>query len=246
MRAQTPLALRLLHENMHGEVVLRGNESNWGWSTTAGQIRKKRRESFLTAPVAGIGDNPRVLEVGCGTGTFSGTISSVYSSLTCIDISDPLLRAASERYQQIDFKKEDIHQTSFPDASFDLVLGCSVLHHLDWDLALREIRRILKPRGQLRFSEPNLLNPQIFLQKNWPWLKRRLGDSPDEYAFTPGQIRRSLEKLDFSNIQVNAFEFLHPATSPSMIPMVIKLEAALERTPMGRFGGSIKIAATRP
>jgi ubiquinone/menaquinone biosynthesis C-methylase UbiE len=166
--------------------------------------------------------------------------------LTCIDISDVLLAAASQKHPKVVFKKEDIHQTHFQDATFDLVLGCSVLHHLEWDLALREIHRILKPGGQLRCSEPNLLNPQIFLQKNWGWLKRRLGDSPDEYAFTPGEIRRSLTQQGFANISVTPFEFLHPATPSPLIPAVIKLEELISKGPLVSFAGSIKIVAFRP
>jgi len=34
------------------------------------------------------------------------------------------------------------------------------------------------------FAEPDMLNPQITLQKNIPALKRRLGDTPDETAFS--------------------------------------------------------------
>src|SRR5215471_5911669 len=243
MRANVPLAKRVLHEDQHGQVILATDESNWGWNTAAGEIRKERRAKFLTDVGPAVTHDAAVLEIGCGTGTFTGAIASRFTHLTCIDISEPLLAVASKRYPNVLFKKDDIHRTHFSDSTFDLVLGCSVLHHLELDLALREIRRILKPGGQLRCSEPNLLNPQIYLQKNWGWLKRRLGDSPDEYAFTTGQIRQSLVAAGFTRLDVAPFEFLHPGTPKALISTITKLEELISKTPLVNFAGSIKIVA---
>ena len=48
---------------------------------------------------------------------------------------------------------------AFPEASCDVVFGVSVLHHLELDTALREIRRVLKPHGVMIFAEPLDINP---------------------------------------------------------------------------------------
>ena len=242
---QVPLSDRVNREAEHGRVILATDESNWGWSTPAGQIRRQRRADFLTKGFSGLPPRPKVLEVGCGSGTFTTDISQAFDDLVSIDVSEVLLEAARAKCPKVRFEKADIHQTAFKDGSFDLVVGCSVLHHLAWDVALREIGRLLRPGGQLRFSEPNLLNPQIYVQKNWSWLKRRLGDSPDEYAFTPGQIRSSLERAGFEDIAVKPFEFLHPHVPRPLIESVIGLEAWLERTPVRWIAGSIKISAQR-
>jgi SAM-dependent methyltransferase len=235
---------RIARETRHARAILEQNESNWGWSTPAGLIRRARRVEFLTA-----GARPprgwKVLEVGCGTGTFTGDLARAYQQLTAVDVAEVLLAEAARRHPGVRFERQDIHATSFPDSTFDLVLGCSVLHHLDWNLALKEIGRILKPRGQIRFSEPNLINPQIFLQKNWMWLKRRMGDSPDESAFTPAQIRASLLGAGFVDVSAAPFEFLHPATPAPLIAPVVRLERLVERTPLVYMAGSIKITASR-
>ena len=241
----TGLDERIARERQHGHVILATGEANWGWRTPAGQIRKARRDALLSAPVPGLAE-PRVLEVGCGTGTFTSVLSQAFSNLTAIDVSDVLLEEAKKRTPRADFRNEDVHRMSFPDASFDLVVGCSVLHHLDWNLAVREIARILRPGGRIRFSEPNMLNPQVALQKTWGWLKKRLGDSPDESAFTPGQIRRSLEGAGFVEIEARAYEFLHPSTPRPLIGGIIAVESLLEKTPLRAIGGSIRVEARKP
>jgi len=240
------LSDRLERERAHGKVILEGQESNWGWRTPAGQVRRERRARYLTESPSTLENPVKVLEVGCGTGTFTGDFSSRFADLTAIDISDSLLEVAAQRFPAVKFLNADIHATPFQSASFDLVVGCSVLHHLEWDAALKEILRVLRPGGALRFTEPNLLNPQIFLQKTWPWLKKRMGDSLDETAFTPQRIRRSLERAGFTSVSAEPFEFLHPATPAAWIPAVERLESWVERTPLRQIAGSIKISAQRP
>jgi SAM-dependent methyltransferase len=235
---------RLERERRHGLEILRTQESNWGWNTPAGKIRWQRRLDYLASALDEKDGN--VLEIGAGTGTFTVGLASVYRHLTAIDISPDLLKVAAQKAPRVTFQCADAHELSFPDSTFDAVVGCSVLHHLDWGRALKSFFRVLRPGGIVRFSEPNLLNPQIFLQKTLPALKRALGDSPDEYAFTGGRIRRDLVGAGFSSISVRPYEFLHPSTPVAMIDMVQKLEALLDRMPLRHFGGSLLIEARRP
>jgi SAM-dependent methyltransferase len=57
----------------------------------------------------------------------------------------------------------DAHHTPYPDAAFDLVIGDGILHHLDLDVALGEVHRVLKPGGRAVFREPRLDNPLLKL-----------------------------------------------------------------------------------
>ena len=72
------------------------------------------------------------------------------------------------------------------------------------------------------------------------------GDSPDEYAFTAWQIRRSLRDIGFDAIAVRAFEFLHPGTPARLISFVVKLEDWASRTALNEIGGSLLIEAVKP
>jgi ubiquinone/menaquinone biosynthesis C-methylase UbiE len=235
---------RLERERAWAQGVLETDERNWGWSTPAGRMRWRRRADFLAATDAGPG--ARVLELGMGSGTFTGELGAAFPGLLAIDVSPELARKARERFPAVRVALMDAHRLALGDASIDAVVGCSVLHHLDWERAFHEIARVLRPGGALRFSEPNLANPQIFVQKNVPLVKRWVGDSPDEYAFTAGQCRRALERAGFTSIRVRAFEFLHPSVPPALIPLVLKIETLLSRTFLRHLGGSLLIEARRP
>ena len=94
--------------------------------------------------------------------------------------------------------------------------------------------------------ELHCMNPQIFLQKTVPAIKRAAGDSPDECAFTATRIVLDLESCGYADIRVEAYEFRHPATPALLIPGVIALERLLERSPVRRIDGSLRIQARKP
>lgn len=235
------LPKRLKREKQHAKVIIETDERNWGWSTPAGEIRWKRRFDYLAHALPNRAG--KVLEIGAGTGTFTAALANVYPNLTAIDISEDLLTIAAQKAPSTKFQCMDAHALSFPDNYFDAIIGCSVLHHLDWSLAVKGFYEKLKPGGVIRFSEPNLLNPQIFLQKSIPPLKKWLGDSPDEYAFTSWQIKRSLKRAGFSRIKATPYEFLHPSVPTSWIDRVIWLETLLSNTFFKNIGGSLLIEA---
>ena len=240
------LVERLRHEREHAQALLANQEKNWNWHTHAGKIRYRRRLEYLMnilPPEKRA--SAKVIEVGAGTGTYSGSLGNVYPNLVSIDISPDLLEKARIKHPNIHFQVMDAHELDVPEHSIDAVLGCSILHHLDWEKALRNYFGKLVSGGKIRFSEPNLLNPQVFLQKKIPWLKKLAGDSVDEYAFTRFEIERSLRDSGFSKISIKPFEFLHPATPRGLIPALICIERFCERTPLREIGGSLLIEAQK-
>src|SRR6185369_13322320 len=174
---------RLEHEIAHGKKLKEeGAESVWNWGSPAGQKRADRRANyFIDFAKAKPGEN--ILEIGCGTGLFTRKFfAATKANITAIDISQDLLDEAKQLLPEANFKLDNAMKLSFADESFDVVFGSSVLHHLEFDSSLKEIYRVLKKGGRMIFAEPNMLNPQIFSQKNIPFIKKWLGDSPDETA----------------------------------------------------------------
>jgi ubiquinone/menaquinone biosynthesis C-methylase UbiE len=237
---------RLDNEIEHGRYLLaHGAGEIWNWETPAGRLRWARRVQLLTAHLR---PGDKVLELGCGTGYFTRALGETGAEITAIDISPDLLAEARRACPStnVTFEMRNAYTLTYSDHSYDSVVGSSVLHHLELTPALTEIFRVLRPGGSIRFTEPNMLNPQIAVQKNIPAVKKRLGDSPDETAFFRWPFQRQLQRVGFREISVIPFDFLHPRIPASWITPVQKLERILELTPLLReFAGSLYICASR-
>ena len=220
----------------------------WGWESAAGNIRARRRAGLINV-TAGLTPAAKVLEIGCGTGVFTRLFAETRAHITAVDISPDLLNIAGRktyRFDNVRFINKSFEECSI-DGPFDAVVGSSILHHLVMDNALSKIYDLLAPGGVMCFAEPNMLNPQIFLQKNIPWLKKKLGDSPDETAFFRWRLKNLLAAKKFADISIAPFDWLHPATPRFMINSVMKLGSFLEMLPVIReFAGSLLIYARRP
>ncbi|HEV2713654.1 MAG TPA: class I SAM-dependent methyltransferase, partial [Terriglobales bacterium] len=190
----------------------------------------------------------RALELGCGTGYFTRELARSGAEIVALDVSPELLEIARANCSapNVRYEIQNAYDLSYSDAAFDSVVGSSVLHHLEIQDALREIYRVLKPGGSICFTEPNMLNPQIAIQKNVPWVKRKLGDSPDETAFFRWSLRHLLEVAGYREVRIDPFDFLHPKTP---VPLVNRLNAVgrfLESVPViSEFAGSLYIRAVK-
>jgi SAM-dependent methyltransferase len=101
----------------------------------------------------------RLLDVGCGHGRNAELFRRLGMDVAGIDVDEPALSAARQRYPQIDFQTGDVQNLAFPDATFDAVFSASVLQYVDWPRAIRECRRVLKPGGKAVFIENLRGNP---------------------------------------------------------------------------------------
>ena len=189
-----------------------------------------------------------VLELGCGTGYFTRELARSGADVVAIDVSPELLEIAKANSSaaNVQYQIQNAYALSYSERVFDSVVGSSVLHHLEIKEALRDIYRVLKPGGTIYFTEPNMLNPQIAIQKNIPWIKRKLGDSPDETAFFRRPLRGLLEKTGYHDVRIDPFDFLHPRTPVALIDRVDALGRFFENVPIiSEFAGSLYIRAIK-
>jgi 2-polyprenyl-3-methyl-5-hydroxy-6-metoxy-1,4-benzoquinol methylase len=239
---------RSQNEIAHGKKLSdSGAEQIWGWGTHAGKIRARRRAELISS-AAGLRPGIEVLEIGCGTGVFTDKFAQSGAHITAVDISEELLKLARARNLPMTVTYilspfEELHL----DKPFDTIIGSSILHHLVIESALAQIYNMLKPGGVMSFAEPNMLNPQVLLQKNIPWLKSRMGDSKDETAFFQHNLKEQMRKVGFIETKITPLDWLHPATPPFMVSFVQKVGMVLERVPLLReFAGSLYIFGKRP
>ncbi len=133
-----------------------------GQAQVLGKIRKLLGDELRRGYARG-------LEIGAGTGYFSLNLlqAGVLQEATCTDISAGMVTtlAANARRLGLEVKTAwaDAESLPFADASFDLVLGHAVLHHLpDLPGAFAEFRRVLRPGGRMVFAgEPSRIGDRL-------------------------------------------------------------------------------------
>lgn len=136
----------------------------------------------------------RILDIGCGTGTFAIAIKGWLPSADVVGLDpDPKALARGRRKANraglsICFDQGFANALPYPDASFDRVFSTLMFHHLPHEAKLatmREVRRVLKAGGSLHVLDferegSHRHNPLA----RWLHSSKRLQDKRSEQILT--------------------------------------------------------------
>jgi ubiquinone/menaquinone biosynthesis C-methylase UbiE len=210
------------------------------WGIDFGEIG---REQVVEKVRKALGREParfaRSLEIGSGTGYFTLNLmrAGLIEHATCSDISPGMLETlrsnAAGLGLEVQTTPADAERLPFADASFDLVLGHAVLHHIpDLQRAFAEFERVLVPGGTVLFAgEPSLYGdrlaqvPKRFATAVAPLWRRAIGagrapatedGEPDAalegvvdvHAFAPTELTRVARAAGLQDVHVGGEELL--------------------------------------
>ncbi|MFX1517973.1 MAG: class I SAM-dependent methyltransferase [Promethearchaeota archaeon] len=138
-----------------------------------------------------------ILEVGCGAGYGIEQIIKIFKpkEYFAFDINQKMvsLSAAKVKKKNLDVRLflGDVKNTKLPSNKFDVVFVFTVLHHVEgWQDALKEINRVLKPKGLLMINEIN--------HRSLNWFERYLKViHPRNAHFTWEMFTQGLVAADF-------------------------------------------------
>ena len=126
--------------------------------------------------------NAQILDYGCGIGnSLRKVIEFNPEKIVGIDISEVSIQKArkiSDTNSKIELFVDNCEKTKFQDNSFDIVYGTGILHHLNLEICLDEIQRILRPGGKFLFIEPLGTNPLINLYRKLTPNSRSVDEHP--------------------------------------------------------------------
>jgi ubiquinone/menaquinone biosynthesis C-methylase UbiE len=111
------------------------------------------------------------LDYCCGNGEFALFMAKCGADAYGIDISPEGIVNAKENASQegvsdqCHFEVMDAENMTFPDNTFDVIVEWGALHHLDYGRAMSELRRVLKPGGEIICIEALRHNPLFHLYR---------------------------------------------------------------------------------
>lgn len=141
------------------------------------QRYRVRMVADIYAPMPG----DRVLDLGCGWGTFCFALAPRVAAVVGVDFSERSIeicrrRASELRVEGVEFLRADAGDTGLEAGSFDVVLCADLYEHLYPDASVRVTReafRVLKPEGRFVVWTPNrghfleiLKNRNLFLKRD--------------------------------------------------------------------------------
>ncbi|OGM26996.1 hypothetical protein A2627_02405 [Candidatus Woesebacteria bacterium RIFCSPHIGHO2_01_FULL_39_28] len=135
-----------------------------------------------------------ILDVGCGTGLLTKFLRK--SGFNAYGL-DPFANLPKNKY----FVKASAERLPFNNASFDLVTSISVIEHLTLRQVygfLKEVKRILKPKGVIFLITPNFATPIRFFQGD-KWFG--YSDPTHITFYTPKSAALLLKSYGFTNIK---------------------------------------------
>ena len=135
----------------------------------------------------------KVLEIGCGIAQ-NTPISTTKFNYVGIDCSKTAINKCKRKFksnQNYKFIEDDAHNLSFLNKTFDFTYGVGVLHHLNLDSAINEIKRVTKSNN-IMFLEPLNGNPLLMLYRYLTPSSR----SPDEKPLSSKDLELINKKLN--------------------------------------------------
>jgi SAM-dependent methyltransferase len=176
-----------------------GSSERWGplWGARPADWALSEDQQLPTYEDAlsrvGLEPGRRVLDVGCGVGSFLSLVTDRGARAFGLDASEALLDVARSRLADADLRVGDMEAMPYDDDTFDLVTGFnSFFFANDIVVALREAGRVAKPGAPIVIQVwgPHEVNDlEVVKAIIRPFLPRRPADAPAEPDYAkPGVL----------------------------------------------------------
>jgi len=187
-------------------------EDQWLDDTSGYRVRKTHLELLGLMSLHG----QKILDAGCGPGTYGIMLAQAGNEVVGIEISPDGVQVANQRAKEkgVNFTARvgDLENLPFDDSTFDICFCGWVLHHFpDINKAVSELSRVLKPGGMIALAEPNESNLAMRFSRlieDLPllrlWVLHEGWDTPNRTINKHKTYVEALTKNDITDIKVGS------------------------------------------
>lgn len=152
----------------------------------------RREAEWFRRLAGGALSGQHVLEVGCGRGVGAEVILDRLGAadVTAFDLDESMVDLARRRLRgrPVSLSVGDVCDIALPAKAVDTVVDFGIIHHVpDWQRAVAEIARVLRPDGLVLFEEV----PRRMLDS---WAFRTFTVHPRENRFEPDEFAAELAR----------------------------------------------------
>lgn len=188
------------------------NKDSRFWDRIAGKYYRSpikdpaAYEEKLTITRRYLKPDSHVLEFGCGTGGTAIKHAPYVERIHAIDVSQQMLQFAQSRAKElnvsnVEFQKSSIETYSNSPASYDVILGLSILHLVeDKDAVINKVFHLLKPGGVF-ISSTACMEDNLKILKYVMPIGRALGALPTVKVFKQQELVDTIENHGFTTLQ---------------------------------------------
>jgi ubiquinone/menaquinone biosynthesis C-methylase UbiE len=188
-------------------------------------------------------DTATVLDAGCGPGNLVPEFARRFSHVCAMDASPRMVELARERaagFRNVSYQVGNIEALPFANEVFDVVCSAGVIEYLpDFEHALREMRRVLRPTGLIILPTTNSAAPAHWLRPllepvaRMPLVARTFGIRPGDYQLyfhRVPEFRERLQAADLALERERHFYFTLPRPLDRLFPRSARaLESLFDR-----------------
>ncbi len=188
------------------------DENIAGYDDAFGSVSRQTVDPTLDA--ANIGAGMRVLDVCTGPGMLADRALKRGAEVVGLDFSEEVVELARKNVPNGKFQQGNAQELPFPDDNFDAVVcGYGVMHVPEPELALREMRRVVRPGGRISISVWDSTTPNNGFSMIYAAVGAhgsfdvQLPHGPDFFQFgTEEKMRAALSEIEFSTVDAVLFE----------------------------------------
>jgi 2-polyprenyl-6-hydroxyphenyl methylase/3-demethylubiquinone-9 3-methyltransferase len=170
-------------------------------------LQKILKNFYIEGRQIEIPNKDTLLDVGCGAGFLANAFSKMGFQVTGIDMSENSLQVAHAHdfTGNVNYIKADAYSLPFPDSSFDYVTAMDFLEHVDKpEIVIREISRVLKPKGLFFYHtfNRNILAYFVII-KFVEWFIRNTPKNMHiiDLFIKPTELKNFCEKYNLKNME---------------------------------------------